>query len=137
MELWDVAGLGDDNAHRRAVAEQMVFEADCIWVLAKIARAPGGFFPALRQVDMLRSTRLRSNGKHMNMTRKLSLEAAQQILDPRSLPLSHGANYVHLVASIDGLTEEVLALDPARQPAILAPDMVGVSQTRAGSAHLR
>ena len=83
------------------------------------------------------STRLRSNGKHMNMTRKLSLEAAQQILDPRSLPLSHGANYVHLVASIDGLTEEVLALDPARQPAILAPDMVGVSQTRAGSAHLR
>ena len=41
VELWDVAGLGDDNAHRRAMAEQMVFEADCIWVLAKIARAPG------------------------------------------------------------------------------------------------
>ena len=47
MELWDVRGLGDDNAHRRAMAEQMVFEADCIWVLAKIhvlakAQQPSG-----------------------------------------------------------------------------------------------
>ena len=39
VELWDLAGVGDDNAARASMAEEVIHEADFVWVLAKIPRA--------------------------------------------------------------------------------------------------